>query len=317
MKVDNFAISMFMSCPAKYALRIREHWTSRRKSAALGFGGALHEGLAAWYRTHDRAAALLAINESWPVSVPIDDWRTKEKCLSTMVEYMRTYPDETFQVVGAPESPLVEVTFSHDTGMVMPCACGWECTPPQVRTSDDEPHPQSLPFCPECNAPTEPIEYGGIFDALVEAAGVVYVLEHKTTSQLGSYYFDQFKPNNQVTGYVWAAERLSGYRVGGAIVNAIGIYKASSTRFERQITSRSPENIAEWLRNVYEVCKMIRTCERIGHWPMFTPSCTMYGKCEYHDVHVVGTEKERLRLLEQDYVRDEWKYEERPGVKDA
>lgn len=279
MKIDNFLLTMFQQCPLKYFLRAHEHWTTRRKSAALGFGGAVHEGLAAWYRTKDPAKALLAIHNSWPANVPIDDYRTKEKAMSVMADYMRRYDTEPFSVVGAPESPMIECTFTLDTGL----------------TLDDG----------------EPIEYGGIFDGLVSWDGRVYVLEHKTTSQLGPYYFTQFNPNNQVTGYIWAAGLMSGQKVGGAIVNAIGVYKSSPTKFERQITSRNQTQVDEWLLNVKNVCQQIRDCERRGHWPMTTPACTLYGRCEFHDVHSLGTEKERQKMLEMNYIKEEWSYEDR------
>ena len=305
MKIDNFALTMFQSCPAKYQLRIKEGWTSRRKSGALGFGGALHEGLAEWYRTHDKVKAVEAVVKSWPANLPIDDWRTREKCVEVMVQYMKAYPDEEFKIVGAPANPMVECTFTIDTGMFLSCIeCRIDWDPAVGNT-----------VCLACGQPLEPIEYGGIFDGLVEFNGSMYVLEHKTTSQLGAYYFDQFKPNNQVTGYIWGGSQLAGQRVGGAIINAIGIYKASATKFERQITTRSDDSIKEWLTNLRNVCEMIRECEIRHHWPMSTPACTMYGKCEYHQVHVLSTFNERQKLLEQDYVKDEWLYENRAGVK--
>lgn len=305
MKIDNFALVMFQNCPAKFNLRIMEGWTSRRKSGALGFGGALHEGLATWYRTQDPNKAIKAVGDAWPMNLPIDDWRTKEKCLSTMLEYIKRYPGEQFAVLGAPDNPMVEVTFTIDTGMFLSCV---ECQAPWVGEL-------GIGMCQRCGKPLEPIEYGGIFDGIVQYGADIFVLEHKTTSQLGQYYFDQFKPNNQVTGYVWGARKLSGQNVTGAIINAIGIYKSSATRFERQITSRNDQNIDEWLENVRNTCEMIRECQIRQHWPMFTGSCTMYGKCEYHQIHTLNSFKERQKLLEQDYVKDEWKYEERAGVK--
>ncbi len=307
MKVDNFALSMFQTCPAKYDLRIRQGWTTAGKSAALGFGGALHEGLAVWYKTGDLKQSLRAIEEVWPSGLPVDDWRTKEKCLETMLRYTKEYPREAFHVVGYPENPMVECTFTIDTGLFLRCDTCLE---------HDNTDPRS-PQCARCKSMREPIEYGGIFDGLVEFNNTVFVLEHKTTSQLGSYYFNQFKPNNQVSGYVWAAGLLSGRRVGGAFINAIGIYKSSTTRFERQITTRSAVAIEEWLSYVKDTCEMIRTAERTGRWPMFTGACTLYGQCEYHKVHVLNTEVERQKLLEQDYIHSDWLYEQRAGVKDA
>lgn len=322
MKIDNFALTMFQACPAKYFLRMKEGWTTRRKSAALGFGGALHEGLATWYKTHDAGKSLLAIDAAWPLNTPIDDYRSKEKCIKVMAEHIKNYGEETFSIVGAPDNPMVECTFTLDTGMYLSCMdCGadagawqgkWIVENNQVGLIAVENHH----LCPSCGKPLEPIEYGGIFDGLTEFSNSIYVLEHKSTSQLGAYYFNQFKPNNQVTGYVWAAGKLSGRRVGGAIINAIGVYKVGATKFERQITTRSQSDIAEWLNNLQASCEAIRACERKGYFPMHTVACTMYGACEFLSVHTLSNLTEREKLLEQDFIREEWVYEQRAGVKD-
>jgi PD-(D/E)XK nuclease superfamily protein len=308
LKIDNFALTMFQTCPAKYFLRMREDWTSRRKSAALGFGGALHEGLAEWYRTGDKLKSLQAIDVAWPGNLPIDDWRTKEKCLQVMVDYMKTYPQESFKIVGYPDAPMIENTFTLPTGMFLQCK----------RCQDGD---TSLPWEEECNScgvARELIEYGGIFDGLVEFGPNMYVLEHKTTSMLGSpphaYYFNQFRPNNQVTGYVWAGGILSGQPVGGAFINAIGINKSSPTKFARNITTRTVDDLKKWLINVRATCQQIQDCELRGIWPMYTGSCTMFGKCEFHDVHVLGTEREQQMWLEQQFVKQPWSYEHRDEV---
>lgn len=281
LKVDNFALTNFQTCPAKYDLRIRQGWTTRRRSSALGFGGAFHEGIAAWYKTRDLAAALTAIATKWDDTVSVDDYRTKEKCIQVMIDYVKHYPQESFSVVGAPEHPMIEVPFCLDTGLV--CDDG------------------------------EPIEYGGIFDGLVDFNGQLWVFEHKTTSQLGSYYFDQFKPNNQVTGYIWAAEKLSGRKVSGAIINAIGAYKTGATKFERGMTARHAQDLIEWAENVRVVCNQIKRAEKEG-FSMSTAACTLYGKCEYHSVHVLSHPLERQKRLEQDYLIDAWDFEKRTGT---
>lgn len=301
MKIDNFALTMFQACPAKYKLRMVDGYTTRRKSAALGFGGAFHAGLAEWYRSGERLKMIQAVQEAWPHSHPIDDFRTLQKCVDTLLAYTKTYPAENFQVVQGPNGPLVEVSFTLDTGLFLRCQT---CLELDKSTA-------YMPHCSYCGQEKERLEYGGIFDTLVEFSGSVYVLEHKTTSQLGAYYFNQFRPNNQVSGYTWAGSLLSGKRVGGAIINAIGVYKASSPKFEREVTIRSEEEIAEWLVSVHATCEAIKQCERTGIWPLHTVACTMYGLCEFHQVHVLASETQRQALLEQEYVKSTWDYEAR------
>lgn len=307
MKIDNFMLSMHQTCPSKYNLRINEGWTTRRRSGALGFGAAMHAGLAEWYRTSGNIqAALVAIKDAWPVESPYDDYRTLAKAAEVMLAYAKTYPSENFKVVGLADAPIIEQAFTIDTGMYLSCQ-NKLCTALGHIVEPD------APTCFDCGQLREPIEYGGIFDGLIDFNGVLYVLEHKTTSQLGDYYFDQFKPNNQVSGYVWAASKLTGRKVGGALINAIGVYKSSATKFQRQITSRSDDSIAEWMRNVRAVCEEIQGHRRTGYWPQRTVACTLYGKCEFHQVHVLTSEAERKMLLEQDYIKQEWDFERRDG----
>lgn len=302
MKIDNFALTMYQSCPSKFDLRILQHWTSRRKSAALGFGGAFHAGLAAWYRTGSRVEMLKAVKDSWPDGMPVDDYRGLQKCVEALMAYVKEYPAETFQVIQGADGPLVEVAFTIDTGMYLSCFnCGAKLG---VWNGVDA-------ICGHCGQPLEKIEYGGIFDLLVEFSGAVYVVDHKTTSQMGPSYFDQFKPNNQITGYTWAGRLLTGMRVGGALINAIAVYKSSPTKFDRQISTRTDDEIAEWLVSLKRTCENIQESKRSGIWHMQTTNCTMYGKCEFHQVHSLSHPNQRRAILEQEYIKHEWDYEGR------
>jgi hypothetical protein len=302
VKIDNYALTMFQTCPAKYNLRMNDGWTSDRKSAALAAGTAIHAGLATWYRGEGLEAAFRAIVKDYTID-PGDDYRTVEKVLKVMHEYTRAYPSESFNVIGLPDHPMVEVPFTLDTGMFLSCA---ECGP--LAGAWDKQNA----LCPNCAQSLEPIEYGGILDTLVEfGANQVYILEHKSTSQLGSYYFNQYKPNNQVAGYIWAARQLTGKRVGGAIINAIGWYKSGTTKFERQISTRSDDEITEWLEQVRMICEAIHQAKQTKHYPMHTAACTLYGLCEFHSVHSRSTQIERERMLEMNYTREKWDYERR------
>ncbi len=317
MKIDNFALQLWQKCPSMYDLRINHYWASRKKKGALGAGGAFHLGLAEWHRNADIGQALLAIGNGWPEGMPVDDWRTKEKVITTMIEYSKKYPVEPWTIVGAPDNPVVEIAFTLDTGMYLPCL---DCGLLFEQTLGDE---RYNPLCGKCGNPREGLEYGGIYDLLIEFSGQMFVTDHKTTSVMGPGYFNQFKPNNQMTGYIWAGNKLVGHHdfsgatrmpVSGALINAIGWKAKGATSFERHITTRSPQEITEWLSNVYtEVCAIQRHIAT-GEWPMRTEQCiTKFGRCDYHDVHVLSAPHERAIRLETDYIKDKWDYELRDG----
>lgn len=302
MIVDNFALTLFQTCPAKYFLRIKEQQVPIRRRAALGFGGAIHAGLAEWYRSHDAKRMIEKLVEIWPANMPVDDFRTREKAAQVLLEYIKEYPHENFKLIGPEGDPLVEKAFTIPTGMYLECQ---ECEGYMGEDDDWEGK------CSNCGKALEEIQYGGIIDAGIEFAGKVYVLEHKTTTQMGNSYFLQFKPNNQVTGYIWGLSKLSSAKIGGAMINGIGLYKASPTKFDRHLTNRAACEIDEWLIHVKETCNEIKRCERTGIWPWRTMACTLYGLCDYHNVHVLATEGERSKRLEQDYTMSTWNHEER------
>lgn len=291
MKIDNTALTAFQTCPALYFLRFKEHWSPRRKSAALGFGGGVHLGLGEWYTTKEMPRVAQAMASGWQPGPP-DDYRTLQKAVDVMVKYKQMYPNENFQFVQGPDGNLVEVVFTLPLTDIL--------TGEQLYCEDGE-----------------VIEYGGIFDGLVESGGPnsqVYVLEHKTTSRLGASYMLQFKPNNQVSGYIWAAGVLSNKKVMGALINAICVTKSGKIDFKRDITTRSAYDLSVWARDVQTTCNMIKKAEATGEWPRFTKNCTMYGRCEFHDVHVKGDPDTERRVLEQDYEYREWSHEARDEV---
>jgi len=284
--VDNYMLSMFQTCPAKFKRRIVEGWKPRKQGAALGFGQMLHLGIEVWYRTHSLEAAEIAVQEAWPANHPDDDWRDLSKCISVLGEYTREYPSELWRVVDADKTnPMLEVSFT------LPLL---DANGNQLYTYDGY-----------------AIQYGGIFDLMLDFNGQFYIMDHKTTTRLGDYYFNQYKPNNQITGYLWGASQLTNRRVGGAFINAIGLYKKSPTKFKRHLTVRSEDDFPNWVQSVQHACNLIRIAYNSGQWPQFTSACTLYGNCEFRDVHVMGSNTQQERYLEMMYEKEHWNHESR------
>lgn len=312
MKIDNTMLTSFQRCPLLYKTRIVDWWTSRYASAALGHGGAMHEGLKAWYQgaidglsTTERAeAALHAINDSWPQNHPIDDFRTKQRAMELMVRYIKQYPFESFQVI-AVEIPF---TFELDRVILWCKNCLMENPP----WSGNFPRQ----YCKQCNLPLEPIEYGGIVDCLTQfgvgSQSVNYVLEHKTTSELGGNYFTQWEIHNQITGYCWGAGQASGKLIGGANLNVLCLTKGGNIKFDRRMIGVNPSQIEEWKNDVARTCNEIAYAQRHGHWRKSTDHCvTKYGTCQFHSVHLLSDPVDRERRLETDYIKQEWNFEKR------
>lgn len=317
MKIDNTALKLFQACPLKFKTRMVDHWTSRYKSGALGYGGAVHEGLKAWYQGALDGLTLLqrveaaehAIEVSWPSEHPVDDYRTKSKAMELMAKYIQEYTQESFQIL------MVEVPFSYEIGRYI-TYCP-ECqhdnniwaSATEVRSS-----------CIVCGQNLEPIEYGGIFDTLVQygagSMSTIYILEHKTTSQLGGLYFRQYDLDNQISGYTFGAQGATGKLVGGAIVNALCTTSSGKISFKREIIGRTSADIERWRDDVAATCNEIKRCERNGHWRITSDHCmNKYGLCEYQSVHVLSNPDEQRRRLEVDYIKEPWDFEKRDDLR--
>jgi len=276
------------------------------KSAALGYGAVIHEGLAEWYRGGMQGlsirsrldAAIEKIREKFPVDHPVDDHRNLNKAEELMRAYVNTYPGENFEVL------QVEVPFTLDLGLrLLLCSnCGHDHDVIGVHWSAEH--------CAKCGSELEPIEYGGILDAVTAFGPVLYVLEHKTTSELGSLYFRQFETSNQVTGYCWALNQLSSRNVAGANINALCTTKSGRIVFDRATTNRAPEDFVTWKRHIQIECGGLARNIMTDTYPHRTEHClTKYGLCPYHGVCTLATEAEQDRALETYYEQRPWDHE--------
>lgn len=290
--LDNTALNDYMSCPRKYFYGMVLH---RRREGqtkpALTFGSAIHKGLEYWYRTGDMAQAQRALIMSWQPHNAPDDHRTPERALAVLEQYVAHYGGDLAtetrawgETVGWPENPLVEI----------PIELGW---PGAL-------HP-----------------YTGRIDRIIRWQGLYYVEDHKTTSQMGPYYFHQFDPSNQMMGYAVLAQEMTGLPIAGVRINAIAALK-TQTKFARQIIGFAPERLVEWKENynqwvqrVEESYELMHEGEQVGvpdhevvmaSWPHNFNACAgKYGTCQYAPVCTVSA-RLRHKVLEAEYEYIPW-----------
>lgn len=153
----------------------------------------------------------------------------------------------------------------------------------------------------------------GRIDKIIEWDGVTWVMDHKTTSQLGPQFMKMHTPNLQFDGYTWAAHRMGYTNCQGVLVDAILVAKglldstskAKLSPLARDFAVRTNEDMGEYVKNVWAIQKDINMCEMEDVWTPNFDACTYYGECPYRRVCKEPVDL-RERVIEMDYVVDRW-----------
>lgn len=156
-----------------------QNWRRDGRKPALVYGTTWHKILETHYKTGgDRLLVELAAEASWQDHGNADDHRTLARAMAAYDAYLLRYGSFGEEAknwgatVGWPENPIVEKATE----------LSWQGAL----------HP-----------------YTGKIDRIYTHQGLYFVEDHKTSSQLGQYYFSQFDPSNQMMGYCpTAAERV-------------------------------------------------------------------------------------------------------------
>jgi hypothetical protein len=291
--VDNTSLGMYMECPRKYYYGMVLNY--RKSEAAgttpsLGYGTTWHKILEAHYKSGgDQTLVELAAEASWQDHGNPDDHRTLERAKSAYRAYLERWGDHRAEgtawgrTVGWPENPLVEIVTE----------VSW----------------------PGCLHP-----YTVKIDRIFEHQGLYYVEDHKTTSGLGPFFFQQFDPSNQMMGYAKVAGLVTGLPIAGVRINAHGILKTQN-KFERSTVMYSPERLEEWSRNYNHWINRLEISSRqvalssikdpegsmiSAAFPRnFNACAAKYGQCQYSGVCTMPA-RLRARTLEAEFVRNPW-----------
>jgi len=137
------------------------------------------------------------------------------------------------------------------------------------------PHPQT----------GDPILYAGKFDMLAKRDDVLWIVDEKTTSQLGQTWGAQWDMNSQFTGYCMAA-REYGYPVAGAIIRGVGLLKTKISH-QQVILYRPQWQIDRWWKQLHRDIRMMVALYEAdpGDGSEFDyalgAACSNYGSCSY------------------------------------
>lgn len=129
-------------------------------------------------------------------------------------------------------------------------------------------------------------------------------VDHKTTSMLGSTFYDDFRMSSQTVGYHWAM-RQRHPDLKGFILNVIAWRKPTKTgtslEFQRMPFYYDEFRLVEWYTDtVHQINDFLAHLQR-NYFPKQTKWCVgKYGKCQYFDVCSAASKDERDFVLASD-----------------
>lgn len=286
---DSTSLGWLKECPRKYYYHMIEGYIGRGESVNLEYGILYHEALEAYEKykfnglNHDEAVRAVVrdvLTATWrdgkpwraSIDLPTDDktsLKSRENLVRTVVWYLDKFKDDPAKTRLHPTTgaPMVELHFQFE------------------------------------------IEGGytlcGYLDRVVDFQDLPFVMDRKTTtSTLGSYYFDQYDPDNQMSFYTVASRVAFHTPVKGVIVDAAQIAVGFS-RFVRSFIFKTADQIDEWMKDTMVWLEMAKMYAERGHWPQNDKSCHKYGGCPFRGI-CSKSPSVRDRFLESDFKRRAW-----------
>lgn len=283
--IDASTLARYTTCRRSFEYFAIDGKVSEENRAALNFGSAIHEALSIRFLQEDKKALttieteqLDHLNQFFLKNPqPLNEWRTHSLAVDIIQRYNSEYLSEAFEVLG------VEQSFALPLAMV----CG------------------------------VPVFWTGKIDAITywPESKSFWIVDHKTTSQLGSTFFEQFKNDQAQIGYVWAATQHLKQTVQGFMVNALYTCKTNPTRsskkpgefFSRQKFFVETDRVEEWKENTIHIVEDIFRDASRGYFPMESAWCVgKYGRCMYLPVCELTSKSGRLLLHSPMFSKNEW-----------
>ncbi len=281
--VDSTLISTFRSCPQKFFRSYLEHWKAKGESVHLVAGSAFAKGLEvarkAFFeegRSADESIALGvgALMEAYgDFECPPDSGKSLERTAGAFEFYFTQYPLEK-------DKPLTLANGAR-----------------AIEFSFAEPLPIKHPET------GDPLIYCGRSDMVTEFAGGNYILDDKTTSQLGASWARQWELRSQFTGYAWACKK-AGVDPKGALVRGVSILKTKYDTLQA-VTYRPEWEIERWYQQVLRDIRRMLACWEEGYWDYnLDHACTEYGGCAFVQICKSQTPEDWLPMQFEQRVWD-------------
>lgn len=265
---DSTSLGWLKTCPRLYQYKMIEGWRSKHESVHLRFGIEFHFALQDYDVSqasgipHDDAVfdvvrALLIRTFGWKSD---HQKKNRETLVRSVIWYLEEYKDDaakTFVMDNGKAAVEVSFRFVLNYGPLTDTLIAM-------------------------NMPYEAQRYVlcGHLDRIVSFCDNVFVKDNKTTS---AAWFTNFEPHNQMTFYTLAGQIVLHSPVKGVIID-ISEVQINYTKFSRELTYRTPDQIEEWLNDLEYWLRMSEGYAIKGYWPQNDTACGMYGGCEFREV---------------------------------
>lgn len=272
---DSTSLGWLKTCPRLYQYHMIDGWSHLETPIHLRFGIEYHQALHDYEKTKNKQLKHVeALRETVRVLlIRIADWKpkphtkseelkTKWNLLRTVVWYLEKFrddPAETF--IQKDGTPAMEVSFKFEL----------DWGPAGSRAFPQGEWTQPYLLC-------------GHLDRIVTFSDAIFVMDRKTTTSTpGSYYFDNFAPDNQMTIYSFAGQVVLDAPIKGVIIDAAQVGKDFS-RFVRGFTYRTPDQIEEWIKDLKEWLSLAEGYATEGYWPQNDTACNKFGGCRFREI---------------------------------
>jgi hypothetical protein len=266
--MDNTALSQYHRCPSLFEMTMLDHCRGEHISPALNYGSTWHKILEFWYKTGDVSIAEAAGERAYQEHDKVDDYRTLERAIREFKRYREKYGDgDLAQTVGWPDSPQVEIVT-------------------------------------EATWPEAAYPYAVKLDRFIQVNGQLLIEDHKTASQDRSDFFTSMEMSNQMMGYAFVAQLLTGRAIAGVRINRHVVRKNDSIH-DRQTIFYSQPRLRDWNLQYNRWIERIRQdleYRAQGHpFPKNFNACSgKYGMCHMIGICSLPLEVQE-RALAQDY----------------
>lgn len=288
VRINSSSVGIIQECLRKASYSLDQKWRSENESPATVFGSAVHKALEVFY-TGDPAHRKLPSYEQMelmsyghrvdgeesdlllratrafleaaaPLSaLPEGDKRSPQSGMWILWHYFKAYLNDPYVALIDDEGPFVERDFTF-------------------LIDDNE---------------SMRVEYFGRIDLVVQHVETkeILVADHKTSSMVGSEFYNRLKPNGQYTGYLLGAKNCFGLETNSFLVNCLEVKpkpktaRGSPPHFPRQVTTRDEVDYAEFREVVLDCVSRYTAALDSGRFPLgHVNSCATYGGCSFLSV---------------------------------